>query len=307
MSSDNPDRGRLLLPLIRAFVLPLLLLALAGAAFAVAGRFPNFHDYRMDGDRLWGALALAIGLLLVQRVVSTVLEWASRDAPRSVGGPVGHILPLARRALNVAFFVIGVLLILDQLGISISPLLAGLGISGIAVALALQPLLTNLFAGSYVLSDASIRAGDYIIIQGGPSGRVETIGWRATRLRDPDAGTLIIVPNATLAAATVTNYGGSGSTVATIVLSLPHDVDLEAAEQAALEALRELVAESAHAAHDSEPVLRFQGTTDERITLLIGATARSSADVPRLTHEIVKRVVPRVRREALAMGNGARD
>jgi small-conductance mechanosensitive channel len=168
-------------------------------------------------------------------------------------------------------------------------------------------LLTNLFAGSYVLSDASIRTGDYIIIQGGPSGRVETIGWRATRLRDPDAGTLIIVPNATLAAATVTNYGGSGSTVATIVLSLPHDVDLEAAEQAALEALRELVAESAHAAHDSEPVLRFQGTTDERITLLIGATARSSADVPKLTHEIVKRVVPRVRREALAMGNEARD
>src|SRR5688572_27131411 len=118
MSSDNPDRGRLLLPLIRAFVLPLLLLALAVAALAVAGRFPNVDDYRMDGDRLWGALALALGLLLVQRVVSTVLEWASRDAPRSVGGPVGHILPLARRALNVAFFVIGVLLILDQLGIS---------------------------------------------------------------------------------------------------------------------------------------------------------------------------------------------
>jgi small-conductance mechanosensitive channel len=307
MSSDNPGRSRLLLPLIRAFLLPVLLLALAGAAFAVAGRFPNIDAYRVDGDRLWGALALATGLLLVQRVVSTLLQWASRDAPRSVGGPVGHVLPLARRALNVAFFVIGVLLMLDQLGVSISPLLAGLGISGIAVALALQPLLTNLFAGSYVLSDASIRAGDYIIIQGGPSGRVETIGWRATRLRDPDAGTLIIVPNATLAAATVTNYGGSGSTVASIVLSLPHDVDLEAAEQAALEALRALIAESAHAAHAGEPVLRFQGATDERIALLVGATARSSADVPGLTHDMVKRVVPRVRAEASRTHEDASD
>jgi small-conductance mechanosensitive channel len=291
----NPDRGRLLFPLVRAFGLPLLLLALAVAAFAIAGRLPDPSDYSVEAERLWAALALAVGLLLVQRVVSTVLEWAARGAQRQVGGPVGHVLPLARRALNVAFFLIGTLLVLDQLGVSISPLLAGLGISGIAVALALQPLLTNLFAGSYVLSDASIRAGDYIVIQNGPSGRVESIGWRATRMRDLEATTTIIIPNATLAAATVTNYGGAGSTLASVVLSLPIDADLALAERVALDELRTLIGEGTHAQPASEPVLRFQGTTEERVTVLLAARARSDSEVAALTHDIVKRVVPRVR------------
>jgi small-conductance mechanosensitive channel len=291
----NADRGRLLFPLLRAFGLPLLLLALAAGAFAIAGRLPDPSDYTVEAERLWAALALAVGLLLVQRVVATVLEWAARGAQRQVGGPIGHVLPLARRALNVAFFLIGTLLVLDQLGVSISPLLAGLGISGIAVALALQPLLTNLFAGSYVLSDASIRAGDYIVILNGPSGRVESIGWRATRMRDPEADTTIIIPNATLAAATVTNYGGAGSTLASVVLSLPIDADLDLAESIATRELRTLIGESAHAASAAEPVLRFQGATDERIALLLAARARSDSDVAALTHDIVKRVIPRVR------------
>jgi small-conductance mechanosensitive channel len=295
MPDPGTDRGRLLFPLARAFGLPLLLLALAAVAFAIAGRLPDFSNYSIGAERLWGALALGVGLLLVQRVVSTVLEWAARGAQRQVGGPIGHVLPLARRALNVAFFLIGVLLVLDQLGVSISPLLAGLGISGIAVALALQPLLTNLFAGSYVLSDASIRAGDYIVIQNGPSGRVESIGWRATRMRDVEADTTIIIPNATLAAATVTNYGGAGATLASVVLALPIDADLDAAERIAISELRSLIGESAHAAPASEPVLRFQGTTDERIMLLLAARARSDSDVAPLTHDLVKRVVPRIR------------
>src|SRR5690606_11600593 len=98
------------------------------------------------------------------------------------------------------------LLVLDQLGVAISPLLAGLGITGLAVAWALQPVLTNLFAGSYVMSDGSIRTGDFIVLRDGPSGRVEEIGWRITTLRSPE-GLEIIVPNSILATAVITNFG----------------------------------------------------------------------------------------------------
>jgi hypothetical protein len=119
-------------------------------------------------------------------------------------------------------------------------------------------------------------------------------------MRDLEADTLIIIPNATLAAATVTNYGGAGATLASVVLSLPLDADLEIAERTALDELRLLIGESAHAASASEPVLRFQGMIEERFTLLLAAKARSDADVAALTHDIVKRVVPRIRATTFA-------
>jgi small-conductance mechanosensitive channel len=123
---------------------------------------------------------------------------------------------------------------------------------------------------------------------------VETIGWRATRLRDLDTGTLIIVPNATLAAATVTNFGAAGSTFTTVTVTVPDDADLEAVEQAASRALASLTAESEHADVDRETTLRFVAAADH-ISLVVGAHARTHADVGALTHELVMQLVPRIR------------
>ncbi len=285
---------RLISALMRAFWLPIALLLVMAFVFAAIHRLAALEDYRVSTDRVSGAVAIGLGALLVQRFTSAVLEWAARGAPSAVGGPVGHVLPLARRALSVAIFVIGILLVLDQLGVSISPLLAGLGISGIAVALALQPLLTNFFAGSYVLSDSSIRVGDHIMLQGGPSGHVESIGWRATRLRDNDGTTSIIVPNATLAGATVSNFGNGGVTLATVTMALPRGADLNAIETAAGEGLTALAEESVLAIASEPVVVRFTGVSGEQVMVLLGVRARSQADVPALTHEIVKRVVPRL-------------
>ena len=78
-----------------------------------------------------------------------------------------------------------------MMGISISPLLAGLGIGGFAFALAVQPILSNVIASSYMLSDSSVRVNDFIEIEGGPTGWVEDIGWRATRLRTFDNNLII--------------------------------------------------------------------------------------------------------------------
>ena len=209
--------------MVGAVGLPLLLMLLASAGFAAARLVPALYAYRDLAARIEGATLVALGVWLVHRLLTALLDWTQRGVGRVVDR-AAQVLPLGRHALNIAVVVIGVLLVLDQLGISISPLLAGLGISGIAVALALQPLLTNLFAGSYVLSDASIRTGDYISLQGGPAGRVEEIGWRATRIREVETDTLGIVPNATLAAATVTNYD-AGTTIASGTIALPPTAD----------------------------------------------------------------------------------
>ncbi|MFA7296590.1 MAG: mechanosensitive ion channel domain-containing protein [Dehalococcoidia bacterium] len=285
------ERGRSALRVVIGAVgLPLLLMLLATVAFAAARLVPALDAYADLAARIEDATLVALGVWLVHRLLMALLDWTQRGGGRVVDR-AAQVLPLGRRALNIATLVIGVLLVLDQLGISISPLLAGLGISGIAVALALQPLLTNLFAGSYVLSDASIRTGDYIAIQGGPAGRVEEIGWRATRLREVETDTLVIIPNATLAAATVTNYG-AGTTVASVSLTLPRTTDLAAAERVAIEALRALAARDSRILGDVAPLIRFQAVTADAVTCLVAVRTVSQADIPGVTHEVVKALVP---------------
>ena len=80
------------------------------------------------------------------------------------------------RLTPVVIYSIGLLVLLESLGISISPLLAGLGIAGLAVALAVQPSLTNFLAGTYVMTESQLKIGDYIELSDGTAGFVIEIG-----------------------------------------------------------------------------------------------------------------------------------
>jgi small-conductance mechanosensitive channel len=120
-----------------------------------------------------------------------------------------HALALALTGLSQAVIravviVIGGLVLLGHLGITITPILTALGIGGLAVALALQDTLSNLFAGFHLLADQPVSVGDVVRLENGMEGVVEDIGWRSTRIRQPGED-LIIVPNAKLAQSILTN------------------------------------------------------------------------------------------------------
>jgi len=283
--------------LARSLRLPLELAVVAGIAYAAARTLFYVEPHTQGVQRALVFVWVGCAVLAGQRVASTLFEWQSRAVVRRDGGPLGHVLPLARRALNVAIVVVSGLLVLDQFGVSISPLLAGLGIGGLAVALALQPLLTNLFAGSYVLSDGSVRVGDVIAVHGGPSGRVVAIGWRATRLRTIE-GTTIVLPNATLAAATVTNYGVQRPREVSVLLSFPYGADLALAERV----LRDT---AGAVAPGSEPLVLFQAFAGAGIECLVRVQARDAAAVPVLTSELVRELHAAVVAAGLAGVGGA--
>jgi small-conductance mechanosensitive channel len=97
------------------------------------------------------------------------------------------------------------LLVLDQLNVNISPLIAGLGLGGLAVALALQPTLANVFAGTYVMTEGVVTPGDYIELENGVAGYVIDVSWRSTRLRTWH-NNLVVIPNARFAETIITNY-----------------------------------------------------------------------------------------------------
>ena len=111
---------------------------------------------------------------------------------------------LSQGVIRTVVIVIGGLVMLGHLGITITPILTALGIGGLAVALALQDTLSNLFAGFHLLADRPVSVGDAIRLENGMEGVVEDIGWRSTRIRQPGED-LIIVPNAKLAQSILTN------------------------------------------------------------------------------------------------------
>ena len=99
----------------------------------------------------------------------------------------------------------GLLVLLAQYHVAITPILTALGVGGLAVALALQDTLSNLFSGFYVAVAGQIRLGDYIKLNTGEEGYVTDIGWRSTTIRAL-ANNHVIIPNSKLAQAIVTNY-----------------------------------------------------------------------------------------------------
>ena len=112
---------------------------------------------------------------------------------------------LLDKLIATCVYLIGLILVLAHFEVQITPLLATLGIGGLAVGLAIKNTLTNLFAGIHMLSDQPIKVDDYIEIpEEKINGYVQDIGWRSTRIRSLTDNT-IIVPNSKLAENTIIN------------------------------------------------------------------------------------------------------
>ncbi|MCG2811667.1 MAG: mechanosensitive ion channel family protein, partial [Candidatus Aminicenantes bacterium] len=106
---------------------------------------------------------------------------------------------------RIFVFLFGFLIIFNSLGISITPILTGLGIGGLAVALALQETLANLFAGLQLIASKQIRPGDYIRLGSGEEGFIVDINWRNTTVREL-SNNLNIIPNSHISKTIVKNY-----------------------------------------------------------------------------------------------------
>jgi small-conductance mechanosensitive channel len=93
------------------------------------------------------------------------------------------VTTLTQTLVSLTVAAIGLLIVLNTLGISITPILTALGVGGLAVALALQDTLSNLFAGFYISLAGQIRIGDYVKLDSGEEGYVTDISWRSTTIR----------------------------------------------------------------------------------------------------------------------------
>ena len=188
---------------------------------------------------------------------------------------------------------------MDQLDISISPLIAGLGIGGIAVALALQPTLANFFAGTYLVGDTVIMPGDFIELESGLRGYVVEIGWRSTRLRTP-FNNLVVIPNSRLADSILTNYYGPSMEIGVMVeAGVSYSSDLAHVERVAIEVAQEVIDAIPESDKNFAPWFGFERFGDSNIDFWIWVQATDRLSSFRMKTELMKLLHSRFKQEGI--------
>ncbi|RMG58120.1 MAG: mechanosensitive ion channel family protein [Deltaproteobacteria bacterium] len=208
---------------------------------------------------------------------------------------------LLENVVKGVILVIGFLIITSALGISITPLITALGVGGLAVALALQEPLANLFAGFYINLTGKIRKGDYIKLDSGEEGHVEDITWRYTYVRAL-GNNLFIIPNTKVSSAIVTNFDLPESNLSVLVqVGVAYDSDLEKVEQVTIEVAREIQKDLPGAVDDFEPFIRYHTFGDFSINFTVILRAKTFVDTFLIKHEFIKRLHKRYEKEGIVI------
>jgi len=246
--------------------------------------------------RVLPALGVASVTLATAAVATRlVVIYGPRTSP---GVPVSG---LTHTLVRIVITLLGVLVIIRSFGYDITPMLTALGVGGLAVALALQEPLSNLFAGIFTALAGQVRIGDYIRMDPGVEGHVIDFNWRSTRLRQL-AGNVVVVPNAKLAQAVVTNFSLPATDMG-ISLDFTVDAsgDLALIERVVLEVAAEVQRHASGAVTSTEPSLRYQGFTDTGVRGSLGLRVRDFVDQFAVRHELVKRLQARFAREGIVL------
>jgi len=241
---------------------------------------------------------LVLVILSVTMVITNILVGFLNLYSRKVGGALLSTSMFANLT-KLLVFIIGILIILQSLGISITPVLTALGVGGLAVALALQETLSNLFSGIQVIVSKQITPGDYLKLSSGEEGYVVDITWRYTTIRALP-NNLIIVPNAKLAGLIVTNYYSPEKEMAVLVqVGVSYSSDLDKVEKTTIEVAREVMKNIEGGIPDFEPFIRYHTFNDFSIDFTVILRGKEFVDQYMIKHEFIKRLHKRYNSEGI--------
>lgn len=207
---------------------------------------------------------------------------------------------LAYGVMKGVIIITGLLVCLSVMGISIAPMLTALGVGGLAVALALQDTLANLFAGLHILLEKSIRIGDFVKLENGQEGYVQDITWRTTRIRMLP-NNMVVIPNSKLAQSIVTNYCLPEKQMMLFVsVGVSYDADIDFVETILVEEALQAASEVSGLLADPQPYARFSpGFGDSSLDFTIVCQVGEFVDQYLAQHTIRKRVFKRFKQEGI--------
>ncbi|MBA2945674.1 mechanosensitive ion channel family protein [Streptomyces himalayensis] len=270
--------------------------AIAAGAAVAATALPLTARVGHNVNVTLTALLILAATLTAARVITRLV----RSLAQSRSGVAGSATIFVN-ITRVVVLAMGFLVILQTLGVSIAPLLTALGVGGLAVALALQDTLANLFAGVHILAAKTVQPGDYIRLSSGEEGYVEDINWRNTVVRNL-SNNLVIIPNAQLAGTNMTNYSRPEQQLSIMVqVGVGYDSDLEHVERVTNEVVEQVMTDITGAVPDHEPAVRFHTFGDSRIGFTVILGVGEFSDQYRIKHEFIKRLHQRYRAEGISV------
>jgi small-conductance mechanosensitive channel len=274
---------------------------LAGIWFATLD--VNIHP---DMINLIRKVALVLAIFTATIVGSRIVTGLVKLQTEKMGGMIAST-SLFYNITRIVVFIIGFLIILQSLGISITPLLTALGVGGLAVALALQDTLSNLFAGIQITATRKVQPGDFIRLDSGDEGFVTDITWRYTTIRT-QPNNLVVVPNSKLANSIFTNYYSPDKEITFgVAMNIAYGNDLEKVEQFAIEEATRILQEDEKGAKDFEPVVRFLTFEESGVRFSVYLRVTDFDSQPLVRHMFIKALKARFDAEGIKLAYPVRE
>ncbi len=281
---------------LRALSFPVNLLIWVSGLMLLANLLPLPEKMEhFTQTALQGALIFSL-VVLLDRLAQALVD---QNAYKKF---FGRVSPGLVKGISRGFILgLGLLIFLDLLGISITPILASLGIGSLAVALALQDTLSNFFAGLYVAVDKPVQAGDFVRLETGDEGYVTDVGWRSTKLRTRAENT-VIIPNSKLIGSVITNYHlPTREVMTTLKMGVQYGTDLERVERVVLDVARDVLKTTQGGAPEFEPAVRFQEFGDSSVNFTVAMHSKEISDSPQVIHDFIKKIHARFQKEGIVI------
>jgi len=245
-----------------------------------------------------GKAVLSLFLFSITFLASNIASLAIKN----YGTKTNLSLPLTGLTdtlVRVVIVIIGALIILANLGISVTPVLTALGVGSLAVALALQDTLSNLIAGFHIIAGKQFRPGDYIKIDSGQEGYIVDIGWRTTRLREL-SNNVIVIPNVKIGSSIITNYYLPEKEMSIVIpVGVAYASDLEKVEKVTVEVANSVLKEVTGGIKEFNTFIRYNSFGDSSIGLSVILRVKEFTDKFLITHEFIKQLHERYRAEGI--------
>ena len=277
--------------------------ALKGAAtlwFVLGGLYGAFSGLPLNPvvQTVIQKALLVIILVSVTLVISRIIVgFINLHSKTAEGG-----LPKTSLMVNIArviIFLLGLMIILQSVGVSITPLITALGVGGLAVALALQPTLSNLFAGIQIIASKQLAPGDWVELESGAKGYVVDISWRNTTIRELP-NNHIIVPNSTMANSIITNFSQPQKQMSVLIdVGVSYDSDLARVEKVTLDVARQVAREVQGGEAEFEPLIRYHTFADFSINFTVIIRVKEFVNKYVVRHEFIKALHRRYRVEGI--------
>jgi len=282
--------------LVNAISLPATILIFASGLFLVERMLTLDSTVDKVVQMAFGITGLLAAVLFFDKLIRELIRYYSTRL-EFLKASRGILVGLSRAVI----ISIAVVIFLDSVGVSITPLVASLGIGSLAVALALQNTLANFFAGMQVLADKPVTIGDFVKLETGEEGCVVKIGWRSTRIRLLN-NNLVIVPNIKLIDGVITNYSLPDKEVSIVVpVGVHYRSDLQRVEAVVTEVARDVMRSVQGGVPEFEPLVRFSAFAEFSVNFNVIMKCREFTDSYGIKHEFVKRLHRRFREEGIVI------